>query len=328
MTPIVDINETSWFRQDSSLMEILLKDHTTHKNIFWATDSYVSKGEGYEFHDEITIERITSDNEGLIRPRCVKSKDEQMQRTKEKAEVFTPSWLCNKQNNLVDNEWFGREDVFNTEIDEEKTHTWVPTKGKILFSKDITWQEYIRATRMEITCGEAPYLASRYDTITGNYIPIENRIGLLDRKLRVVGENTETKDEWLKMAILSYQNIYGFEWQGDNILLARESLLMTFIEFYQAKFNETPPHDALKQIALIISWNIWQMDGLKMVVPMSCHEIKDTQTSFFDVMPQKPKPCPGCKNNDIFRHNGIYCDIMDWEAGHTIKFYTLIHESK
>ena len=81
-------------------MELLLKDHTTHKNIFWATDSYASKGKGYTFYDEITIERITGDNEGIILPRCIKSKEEQIQRTKDKAEVFTPSWICNKQNNL------------------------------------------------------------------------------------------------------------------------------------------------------------------------------------------------------------------------------------
>jgi hypothetical protein len=39
---------------------------------------------------------------------------------------------------------------------------------------------------MEISCGEAPYLVSRYDTVSGNIISVDDRIGLLDRKLRVV----------------------------------------------------------------------------------------------------------------------------------------------
>lgn len=28
---------------------------------------------------------------------------------RDKAEVFTPSWVCNAQNNLVDNQWFGKK---------------------------------------------------------------------------------------------------------------------------------------------------------------------------------------------------------------------------
>ena len=45
-----------------------------------------------------------------------KSKAEQEHRSRDKAEVFTAAWICNKQNNLVDNAWFGREGVFNTEF--------------------------------------------------------------------------------------------------------------------------------------------------------------------------------------------------------------------
>ncbi|MEE3499435.1 MAG: restriction endonuclease subunit M, partial [Ruminococcus bromii] len=53
-----------------------------------------------------------------------------------------------------------------------------------------SWQDYIKDTRLEMTCGEAPYLVSRYDAITGEDIAVSDRIGLLDRKLRIVGENT------------------------------------------------------------------------------------------------------------------------------------------
>lgn len=271
----IDVSETLWFHQNPNVMELLLKDHTTQKNIFWATDSYASKGKGYDFNDEITIERITGDNEAMIRPRCIKTKDEQTQRTKDKAEVFTPSWICNKQNNLIDNAWFGRENVFNSEHDDNNTHSWTPTPSPIIFpnEKKKGWKDYVRDTRLEITCGEAPYLASRYDTITGNFIPVANRIGLLDRKLRIVSENTETTGEWLDMAQEAYKNTYGYDWQGDNVLLARETLLMTFIENYTEKFGTQPLQKSIEYIAYIVSWNIWQMDGLKFCLPGQAPEV-------------------------------------------------------
>ena len=73
---------------------------------------------------------------------------------------------------------------------------------------------------MEVTCGEAPFLASRYDAATGEMIPVARRIGILDRKLRVVSENAATEDEWRKYATHAVQSTYGYEYQGDNLLLA------------------------------------------------------------------------------------------------------------
>lgn len=157
------------------------------------------------------------------------------------AEVFTPSWICNKQNNLVDNAWFGRECVFNTEVDNpDGFHTWIVNAEPVVFPEGKTWRDYVNENRLEITCGEAPYLVSRYDTVTGEPIPVERRIGLLDRKLRIVGENTETATDWLKAAQAAYMSTYGYEWQGDNLILAREALLYTFIDYYHAKFGKDP----------------------------------------------------------------------------------------
>ena len=39
----------------------------------------------------------------------------------------------------------------------------------------------------------------------------------------------------LKWAIVAVQSSYGFEWQGDNILIARENLLFDVAEHYEAK---------------------------------------------------------------------------------------------
>ena len=168
---------------------------------------------------------------------------------------------------------------------------------------------------MEMTCGEAPYLVSRYDATTAEPIPLEQRIGLLDRKLRVISENVDVSSEWLRWSHTAYKNIYGFEWQGDNLLLAREALLWTFIEYYQAKFRKAPLIRSINYIAYIISWNMWQMDGLKGVVPDSCRgEAFTTERDFFGNEIQIPvsSPCAGCQQNDIRSHNGTYCLICDW----------------
>lgn len=108
---------------------------------------------------------------------------------------------------------------------------------------------------MEVSCGEGPYLVSRYDTVTGLPIPIHYRIGLLDRKLRIVSENTDNTCDWLKMAQKAFMSTYGFEWQGDNLLLAREALFFTFIDYYKDKFGKLPQEASMDYIAYIISWN-------------------------------------------------------------------------
>lgn len=339
--PQVDIKENEIFELSPELLNTLLKDHTLSTdteqvNIFWATDNYADRGKGYQYGDQIKIEAITGANGNIIVPRAVKSREQQQQRSREMAEVFTPSWICNKQNNLVDNAWFGREGVFNTEVDNsDGTHSWIVNIEHIVFPEGKTWRDYVNENRLEITCGEAPYLVSRYDTVTGEPIPVERRIGLLDRKLRVVGENTETVNEWLNAAQAAYMSTYGYEWQGDNLILAREALLYTFIDYYYAKFGQEPLLEHLLCIAEIISWNIWQMDGLKGVIPNSCIQLpklKDETTSLFSPEdfgePQELTlfDCPGCKNKDIHSHTGTYALIKDWKENKVLTFVSLIKQ--
>ena len=108
-----DIREDYIAMLDDELLNILLKDHTTSKsdeqhNIFWATTDYEHLGAGYRYGDEIKAELITGSHGKVIRPRVLKSLDAQNARSKDMAEVFTPSWICNAQNNLIDEAWFGR----------------------------------------------------------------------------------------------------------------------------------------------------------------------------------------------------------------------------
>ena len=305
---LTDIREDDLLALSAAVLDTLLRDHTTGKNIFWATHDYEALGPAYDYHSQILPELITGEHEKVVRPRVLKSKEQQTDRSKDMAEVFTPSWVCNAQNNLVDEAWWAEE-------------------GK-------TWKDYVRSTRLEITCGEAPYLVSRYDATTGDMIPLQNRIGLLDRKLRMVSENTSSSEDWLSWARVAYQNIYGYEWQGDNLLLARKALLYTFIEYYQAKFETVPPMESINEIADVISWNLWQMDGLKGVVPDTCHDVVSKHKAapqldlFSTDIPQesnpKVRPCPGCAEDNIYKHNGKYCKIRDWVENKTIRFIDLI----
>ena len=327
----IDISENELLRQSSRLLKLLLWDQTTQSPIFWATEDYTSLGAGYGPDDPITIASVTGEHGAVIQPRVLKSRAAQVSRTKERAEVFTPSWICNAQNNCVDKAWFGREGVFNTEYAD--THTWISTEGPITFPEGKTWQDYLRSTRMEITCGEAPYLVSRYDTTTGRFIPLPERIGMLDRKMRVLAEQALPAEEWLSWAQVIYQSIYAFEWQGDNLLLAREALLISFVEYHAAQFGERPSEEAIEQIAEIISWNVWQMDGLRGVVPNSCKPLLEEAEELFDEYISWVSPCPGCAQGNVYEgHTGIYCKIRDWNEadpetglqGRIIRFVDLL----
>ena len=291
MSEPIDILENKLLQDEPGLLEVLLSDHTTRKNIFWATDSYADYGEGYGWHDSITVEAITGKHGNIIMPRAMKSRDEQQRRSRQMAEVFTPSWLVGKMNDVIDEEWIG----LHEESDENKN----------------AWQDYVLATRLEITCGEAPFLTSRYDTVSGEPILIAERTGILDRKLRLVNDNS-SDEEWAHWALLALGSVYGYEWQGDNLLLAREALLATFNEYHEQHFGRRAAKATIFRAAEIISWNVWQMDGLKAVVPCSCHDDQHTEGELFGEQTTTVTPCPGCDKNDILHHNGLRCRLRRW----------------
>lgn len=211
------------------MLSLLLKDKTTGENIIWATDTH---------HPVFMTEKDILLHSEIIRPRVEKSLDEQKTRTKKKAEVFTPTWVCNLMNDNIDKS-----------------------------SKTKTWKEYVDSRILEITCGEAPFLVQRYDTVTGEPIPLKDRAGLLDRKMKLVNENVHVKEEWVEWAIRAFESSYGYEYQGDNLLIARINLLLTFADYYKGRWGEEPGKRLLRRIANRIVWNVWQMDGLQGTVP-------------------------------------------------------------
>ena len=316
-TDTKDVIENNTASFNEQVLAVLLIDRSTKKNIVWATDDYIDFGAGYSPESEITIDKISGLHSFIITPRILKEKQKQSNRTRNKAEVFTPSWICNEQNNLVDEQWFGRADVFNIAGDKG----WKTVKTKIAFPSKPgkTWQDYIRAKRMEITCGEAPYLVSRYDTVTGKPIKVYKRIGLLDRKLRVINENVDDASDWFLWVKKAYQSIYGYEYQGDNLLLARKNLLLTFIDNMVYKFDRQPTTNELKSIAYIISWNIWQMDGLTYTAPYSEMEVQEEfeQLTLFGFSEEQ---------EEITETNkyAIPCIIRDWTNKCNLEYRSML----
>ena len=348
----VDILED---RIPRELLTILLKDRTTGKNILWATDI------GHNERASIKVADIIGDNGLVLRPRVRKSEEEKKLRTKKRAEVFTPSYICNEQLNAADMLWFYGKATpvsgspFNTVSGNEWKSSSISSLHKAFEKTGKDWKQYVLEDRIEMCCGEGPYLTSRYDVVTEREIPVFNRIGILDRKLRVVnafvgvGTNA-TKAEWIDWMLKAYQHTYGFELQGDNLLLTREAMLFTFIDNLKEynlsmailkRKNKTEfrsktsvlhldldclnidDYEHLKTVCDILSWNIWQMDGLT-----GCTPYVRPSMDFKKVVASVNKNREG----DIFGDHFFsvpkeFCRIMDWNENNIITYAEVYAEA-
>lgn len=256
----------------------LLMDKTTGKNIIWATDSYSDRGKGYQRDQQMLFEQVIKS--GFLQPRILKSLDVQKERTKKNAEVYTPAWICNLMNNQIDQDWFDDKKGFNQQEDKN----WIVNADHIRFlnQNKKTWKEYVSRKILEITCGEAPFLVSRYDSSTGNPIAIQDRVGLFDRKLRVVTENTNNFEDWYKWALKALKSTYGYEFQGDSLLIGRVNVYLTLLENAKDIWNQDLTVKQQEQIADIICWNLFQMDGLTDCIPVGAPADQFVQPSLFD----------------------------------------------
>ena len=297
-----------------AVLDTLLKDKSTGKNIIWATDPpeelQTVMYEPVTDRSQITTQQLRLTHYEVVLPRMMKQTDTQQQRTRKKGEVFSPAWVCNKMNNALDADWFrglGAEESagqFTVELPQGWQTVETPVQFPVCKGRTPAWVQYVQSRRLEVTCGEAPFLASRYDAATGEMIPVARRIGILDRKLRVVSENAATEDEWRKYATHAVQSTYGYEYQGDNLLLARVNLLLTYAEHLQARWQRKPTEEELQPIANIISWNLWQMDGLHLSVPGGKPQPEAEQLDLFSVFgaaePQPPT---------------VSCKVKNWRKG-------------
>ncbi len=291
-------------------LKILLQDKTTKQNIIWATDAY-KDSIGCQEIDQIEMSHLIGMDPILLQPRIRKALEDQQERTRKKAEVFTPVWICNQMNNHLDEEWFGRKDVFNQELDK----SWKTKEEHISLPEGKTWQQYVDSRRLEITCGEAPYIVSRYDASTGEMIePLKKRIGLLDRKLRIVNENSADYEEWLKWMLRAFQSCYGFEYQGDSLLIARINLIMTLYDYFVDRWEKEPEIKVLRQFANVISWNLWQMDGFTDAVPLGKPQETEHQINMFEFLGE---------DDPLEEREAPLCKIYDWRKDRSVVYKAL-----
>lgn len=261
-----DLSESTILRENKSLLSLLLKDHTNGKNIKWGTNSYINHGYSFRDDQEIKIDLITGWYEGFIRPRVDKDIDTQLERQRNRAEVFTPSW------------------VIKLQVD-----------AALKDMEELSLVDFIKTKWLEITCGEAPYMVNRYDMETGEVIPLKDRSGFIDVKFKKLNQEIEPEEEeWLKLAVEIYKASYGYEYQGDSLLLARENLILTFIDNYFYMFGAFPKEKILLEITKIISLNVFQMDGLTYEVPYSDGGAEEfgTQLSLFEDIEVEEKLIP------------------------------------
>ena len=277
-----DISENDIREQMPAILDTLLIDRTTStskktRNIIWANENYIKYGRHYGVSHQIKPKLITGQMGHIIIPRALKSQYVRKERTKSKAEIFTPTWIVKKQNDVIDAGY--REDDLQT---------------------------YINRKWLEITCGEAPYMATRYDMETGDIVPLSERVGFVDRKLSRINTEVDGKSEWQQLVEKAYKASYGFEWNGDSLLLARENLLYTYYDYHVAKWQDKPTPEHFATIANIISYNLFQMDGLKYIIPLSDIRKRPvkSQLKLFD---------DNVSDDERLRKAGKRVRIMNWD---------------
>ena len=96
---------------------------------------------------------------------------------------------------------------------------------------------------------------------------------------------------------------------------------MTFIDNVLYKFNRQPTNSELKSIAYIISWNIWQMDGLTYTAPYSEMEVQEEfeQLTLFGFEEEQEQEVIIPINK-----NAIPCIIRDWTNKCNLEYRSML----
>ena len=100
-------------------------------------------------------------NPDVVMPRYMKEAGEQKSRTAKKAEVFTPVSIVKKMEDSLDKDFNG------------------------------SLGDFIKQTVLEVTCGEAPFLTTRYDAATGEEIPALRTVPMRDSIFQADGTTPE-----------------------------------------------------------------------------------------------------------------------------------------
>lgn len=102
----VELTKTELEKKYPGILGFLSIDRTSSKNIIWTTSNYSRFGKGFMSTDHIPLKYLINHSRQIVKPRILKSKIEQKKKSKDTAEVFTPAWVCNLQNNIINKERF------------------------------------------------------------------------------------------------------------------------------------------------------------------------------------------------------------------------------
>ena len=277
------------------------------RNIVWATQDYEDLG--IHADQQITLDVLNA-NPGLIAQRTTKARDAQAVRTKKRAEIFTPAWLVNFQNDVVDHAWSAGHEPYDDAIPDASAGIVRPLRPTLPAFDDVSgkaWENYVDRRVLEVACGEAPYLTSRYDATTGELIALGGRVGFFDRKLAAIPISLGDEAATLNWALRALRATFGFELQGDSLLLARLNLLASFDEATSALLGRSLVADELTEAAHVIARNVWQMDGLTLKSPSGADVVLPVDS--FDITVANPpyqKAVAGTSDRQI------YPDFMDF----------------
>lgn len=277
------------------------------RNIVWATQDYEDLG--IHADQQITLDVLNA-NPSLIAQRTTKARDAQAVRTKKRAEIFTPAWLVNFQNDVVDHAWSAGHEPYDDAIPDASAGIVRPLRPTLPAFDDVSgkaWENYVDRRVLEVACGEAPYLTSRYDATTGEPIALGGRVGFFDRKLAAIPISLGDEAATLNWALRALRATFGFELQGDSLLLARLNLLASFDEATSALLGRSLVADDLTEAAHVIAQNVWQMDGLTLKSPSGADVVLPVDS--FDITVANPpyqKAMAGTSDRQI------YPDFMDF----------------
>jgi len=321
------------------ILSILLKDYTTGKNILWGTDNYTGLGAGFCADDSIDKKDVGGYNSNFIHPVIAKEGEARTEdiisfvkniislvpdnEEEEPIKEIIDGNLVYTSDTIVDENEENAEkpekiNFFYQSSSIEKAEKFLPYETAYFAVKPDNPINYNLISKQFFVknCGEGQYFVTRYDNTTGKTISISERGGIVDKKLSSLG-NDLAEDEWQNWAKDAYRSVYGYEFCGTKLLIARANLLLTYEEYYEDVFGLPITEKDLKEVANIIIRNIIQADGKKGVIPYSCGENKAVQLSFFDMDNQGI--CEGCLSGNNLLHRGIFASYYDWDKDKNIR---------
>jgi hypothetical protein len=236
------------------------------------TTGYVTEdGDPLDETAEITPEWLMH-HFGQLRRRCDKPKAEQRARTKRRAEVFTPTSVVAFMNDHAE------AAKCNVPVEELDT---------------VSWRDRIQLRALDSCCGEGAFTTTLYDPITGEDIPEPERVGILDRKLRLVVEHAPMSlaPRYLLTAL---RTSYACDIMGDNVILARMNVYLAWLEAYRRAMGTPPSIAEMNEACEVICGTVMQVDALTGMLPASdlraVIPVYDHDTLTWEVWPEDERP--------------------------------------